>query len=136
MQLVFENGQKSEVLEAQNSKYDSWKSFSIDPSKEIRYVRMGVKYGVFYTGIWFLDENFKTVAKEVWRESGVWVAPQPIPTGQHIVGIKADSKKCDSCLQAVSFLLGEIGVPGTVKDLRFPQLQVSLTKSQFYDIHF
>ena len=75
MQLVFENGQKSEVLEAQNSKYDSWKSFSIDPSKEIRYVRMGVKYGVFYTGIWFLDENFKTVAKEVWRESGVWVAP-------------------------------------------------------------
>ena len=71
MQLVFENGVTSPFLEASNAKYsDIEKSFTIDTSREIRYVRMATKYGVYFNAVWFLDDDYETIAKEVWRTSG------------------------------------------------------------------
>ena len=71
MQLVFKNGVTSPFLEASNAKYsDMEKSFSIDTSREIRYVRMATKYGVYFNAVWFLDDDYETIAKEVWRSSG------------------------------------------------------------------
>ena len=129
VQLVFKNGVISPLLEANNAKYsDMNKSFTIDTSKEIRYVRMATKYGVYFNAIWFLDDKYETISKEVWRSSGEWHRPQEIPRGQHIIGIKADTLGCDSCIQAVSFLLGEIGKSGIVGELRFPELQETPTR--------
>ena len=82
MQLVFENGVESPLLEAYDAKYaDTRKSFTIDPAREIRYVRFAVKYGVYFNAIWFLDENQETIAKEIWRSSGAWLRKQEIPPG-------------------------------------------------------
>ena len=76
VQLVFENGVISPLLEANNAKYsDTSKSFKIDPSREIRYVRMATKYGVYFNAMWFLDDDYQTIAKEVWRSSGQWHRP-------------------------------------------------------------
>ena len=74
---MFKNGVISPLLEANNARYsDMNKSFTIDTSKEIRYVRMATKYGVYFNAIWFLDDKYETISKEVWRSSGEWHRPQ------------------------------------------------------------
>ena len=50
--------------------------------------------------------------------------------------MKADTLACDSCIQAVSFLLGEKGRAGIVGELRFPELQLTPSRQQFYQIQF
>ena len=71
IQLVFENGFESPLVENSKST-DILKSFYIDTSREIRYVRLAVKYAVWFNGIWFLDDNQETIHKEVWRNLGIW----------------------------------------------------------------
>ena len=82
MQLVFANGVESPLLEAYDAKYgDTRKSFTVDTSREIRYVRVAAKYGVYFNAIWFLDENLETITKEIWRSSGSWLRRREIPPG-------------------------------------------------------
>ena len=65
-QMVFANGVTSPVFEAPDASDDKLRSFTIDTTREIRTVRMFIKYGIYYMGIWLQDDEGETIVKEVW----------------------------------------------------------------------
>ena len=64
--MVFANGVASPVFEAPDASDDKLRSFTIDTTREIRTVRMFIKYGIYYMGIWLQDDEGETIVKEVW----------------------------------------------------------------------
>ena len=131
IQLLFASGARSPLFETTNAYKYSLKSFEIDPTKEVRYVRMVIKYGIYYNGLEFFDENEESIVKEVWRSSGSWTEKQEIPPGQHIIGLKCDVATESASVNHFSFLLGEVGKTEVVGELRFPARQVYPTYQEF-----
>ena len=129
--MVFANGVASPVFEAPEASDDKLRSFTIDTTREIRTVRMFMKYGIYYMGIWLQDDEGETIVKEVWLQSGGWTEPQEIPRGQHIIGIKCNVEDEPKGVNHISFLLGEIGKPGVVGQLRFPDRVLYPTYGEF-----
>ena len=60
------------MIESSGASDDRKRSFLIDTTKEVRYVRMLMKYGIYYMGMWLEDENEETITKVVWLSTGSW----------------------------------------------------------------
>ena len=92
---------------------------------------MVIKYGIYYNGFEFFDENDESIVKEVFRTSGSWTEKQEIPPGKYIIGLKCDVETESASVNHFSFLLGKVGQAKVVGELRFPARQVYPTHQEF-----
>ena len=140
LQFVFANGVESPLVESQDAPNEELKVSFIDTSREIRYVRMKLYLGIYYTALWFEDEQERTILKDEWFNVGVssdvWTPQQKIPEGQHIIGFKAETEGYEHGLNHVSLLLGRIGERGIVGELRFPLMEEYPSFPQFYRMQY
>ena len=124
LQLVFANGVESPLIEAKDGPNEQLYGVMVDTSRPIRYVRMKMYYGIYYSAIWLMDDDGNTIIKQVFMELGKsddhWWPAQEIPRDQHIIGFKCEEFGYEHGLNHVSFLLGKIGEPGIVGELKFP----------------
>ena len=68
---MFANGVESPLVESQDAPNEELKVSIIDTSREIRYVRMKLYLGIYYTALWFEDEQEQTILKDEWFNVGV-----------------------------------------------------------------
>ena len=52
LQMVFANGVESPLIEAADAPNEKLKSTAIDISRPVRYVRMKMYYGIYYSALW------------------------------------------------------------------------------------
>ena len=135
IQLVFANGVETPLFEAEDAPNETLQVIDIDQTREIRYVRMKLYYGIYYTGLWLIDDTGETIVKDVWFDVGsdldIWMPQQEIPIGQHIIGLKCDTLGHEHGINHLSFLLGNQDHVCVVGDLRFPAMEVYPTYLQY-----
>ena len=87
---------------------------------------MKLYYGIYYTGLELVDSSGGTIVEDHWFDidssNDKWTEEQQIPSGQHIIGLKCDTLGYEQGINQLSFLLGEVGQPGIVGELRFPPM--------------
>ena len=124
LQLAFANGVESPLIEARDGPQEQLFGVRLDINRPVRYVRMKMYYGIYYSAIWLMDDDGNTIIKQVFMDlqkpDDHWWPAQEIPRGQHIIGFKCEPLGYEHGLNHVSFLLGKIGEPGIVGELKFP----------------
>ena len=125
---MFANGIESPLTQAIDGPQEKLKSVLIDTTRPVRYVRMKMYYGVYYSAIWLMDDDGNTIMQKILmdlkKSDDHWWPTQEIPIGQHIIGYKCEPYGYEHGLNHFSFLLGKIGEPGIVGELKFPVYQV------------
>ena len=75
-----------------------------------------------------MDDDGNTIMQKILmdlkKSDDHWWPTQEIPIGQHIIGYKCEPYGYEHGLNHFSFLLGKIGEPGIVGELKFPDYQV------------
>ena len=108
--------------------------------KDVIFISMRMRDSSEYTGIRiYYKKRTGTVGieEEIWSEDpdGQWSTPAPIPEGQAIIGYKCDMLSSDKVLRHLTILLGEIGKPDIVGEIRFPTLITYPNFDQFSELY-
>ena len=133
--MLFLNGESSPYYEVKNTEGDLEGSMEIDESREIRFVSMGLRGGLMYTGITFYDEAGDVIATQTWSENEFTkeTPKYEIPIGQKIVGMKCST--AGGNFVHLSFLLANKDVAKVVGELRFPPIEEYPTVDDFEKLY-
>ena len=112
IQLGFEDGTRSTLLESDNANTEVLKEIEIDPSRTIRAISMLLYYGRNIEGLRFYDNEMNFIIDITWDHSsaGSWTDPQFIPEDMQIIGVKAVTHY-ENWIRGIDFVLGPLFTP-------------------------
>ena len=86
IQLGFEDGTKSSMIEAADAVNDDQKIIEIDPTRTIRAISMKTVLSRNMEGLRLYDKNMALIVDITWdtdpARDGSWTEPEVIPPGQ------------------------------------------------------